>query len=159
MTDTNDTTGFGAGRILLGLLALASLTCILPGGFFYAWIVADYLLSDSPFVGLQMLGWMMGLFAAGIISLGLLLAGVLFRLMPWSRAPLASLALAVTAVAFVIATYLVFSDTGHGSESIEVVALRSVCIAYLFMIALPPFLHWLKAKPAPVVVRTPPAGS
>lgn len=158
LTDSDDKTGLWAGRLLLGLLALLSVAFILSGGFFYGWVVADYLQYDSPFTGLQMLGWMLGLFAAGTVSIGLLLAGVLFRLMPWPRAPLASLGLAVTAVAFVILTYVVFSDTGHGSDSIEVVALRGACIIYLFLIALPPFLHWVKAKPQPVIPPAPKAG-
>jgi hypothetical protein len=159
LTDNDDKTGLWAGRLLLGLLALLSAAFMVSGGFFYGWVVADYLQYDSPFTGLQMLGWMLGLFAAGVVSVGLLLAGVLFRLMPWSRAPLASLALAMTAVGFVILTYLVFSDTGHGGDSIEVVVLRGVCIIYLFVIALPPFLHWVKAKPEPVASQTPRTGS
>lgn len=159
MTTTDDKTGLWAGRILLGLLALLSLACILSGGFFYGWVVSDYLQDDKPFAGLQMLGWILGLLAAGVVSVGMLLAGVLFRLMPWSRAPLASLGLAILAVSFVMLTYLVFSDTGNGGNSIEVVALRGVCIVYLFLIALPPFLHWLRAKPTPAIPQTPEAGS
>jgi hypothetical protein len=156
--NTDDKTGPWAGRILLGLLALLSAACVMSGGFFYVWIVADYLQHHSPFVGLQMLGWMLGLFSAGVISAGLLLAGVLLRLLPWPRAPLASLGLAIAAVAFVILTCLVFSDTGNGGDSIEVVVLHGVCILYLFLIALPPFLHWLKAKPEPIVPQAPRAG-
>lgn len=143
MTDTDDKTGLRAGKILLSVLAVLSIVLILSGGFFYVWIVADYLQDDSPFVGLQMLGWIFGLFSAGVISLGLLLAGVLFRLM--SR-PRASLGLAIAAIAFVIVTYLVFSDISE-SDRVERMILQGACILYLFLIALPPFLHWVRAKP------------
>lgn len=157
MAYTHDRTNLWAGRILLGVLALLSLALVVSGGFFYAWIVADYLEDGSPFTGLQMLGWMLGLLAAGVVSVGLVLAGVLFRLVPWSRAPLASLGLAMTSVAFVILTYLVFSDTGNGRDSIEILALRGACIMNLLLVALPPFLHWVRAKPKPVASHPPQA--
>lgn len=156
LTDTDDKTTFRAGRILLGVLALLSAICIISGGFFYAWIVADYLQDDSPFVGLQKLGWVFGLFSACVISIGLLLAGMLFRLMPRPRAPRASLCLAIAALAFLIVTYMVFSDLGDDSDRVEIVGLQGACVLYLFLIALPPFLHWWKAKPRSVMTRTPP---
>lgn len=158
MADTNETTGVWVGRIALGLLAVLSLACIVTGGIFYFWVVGDYLQDDSPFVGLQMLGWILGLMAAGVVMAGFLLAGLLFRFLPWSHAPLASLILSIVSVFFVIATYLVFSDTGNGDNSIEVVLLQGACIVCLIVVALPPFLHWARAKPKPVAVDPPGAG-
>lgn len=158
MADTNETTGVWAGRIALGLLAALSLACIITGGIFYGWVVGDYLQDDSPFVGLQMLGWILGLMAAGVVMAGFLLAGLVFRFLPWQQAPLASLGLSIVAVLFIIATYLVFSDTGHGGDSIEVVLLQGACILCLIIVALPPFLHWARAKPMPVTIEPPGAG-
>ena len=142
-------TGLWAGRLLLGLLAALSLACILSGGILYGWIVTDYLAGVGPFIGLQLLGWMIRLVAAAVVSVGLLIAGIVLRLVSWSHAPLASLGLAIIAVAFVMLTYLVFSDTGNGNDSFEVVALQGACILCLILIALPPFLHWARAKPVP----------
>jgi hypothetical protein len=131
---------------VLGLLALLSLACIGAGGFLYVWIVADWLQSHSSFSGLQMIGWMAGLIAAAVVGVGFLFAGLFLRFLQWPHAPLASLLLAVFSAGFIIVTYQVFSDTGNGSDSIEVVLLQGACIAGLFAIALPPFLHWLLAR-------------
>jgi len=150
VAETNDVPASLAKWIMLAVLAAASLACIIAGGIFYGWVVADYLHYDSPFTGLQMLGWILGLMAAGVVMAGFLLAGVLFRFLPWPHAPLASLFLAVLSVLFIIATYLVFSDTGNGSDSIEVFVLKACCIMMLPVVALPPFLHWWNAKPSTV---------
>lgn len=155
MNDNEDTMGLWAGRVVLGLLALSSLACILSGGFFYVWIVAEYLEDGGPWTGLQMIAWLIGLVAAGVVALGFVIGGIALRLFPSPQAPLASLGLAIVAVGFVIVTYLVFSDTGHGSDSIEVVVLQGLCLVYLPLVPLPPFLHWLRARPDTAAPRPP----
>ena len=77
----------------------------------------------------------------------LIIFGLMLRLLDWRRAPLASLVLAVLGTGFIIATYLIFSDTNTTSDSIEVVFLQGCCIVLLLLVALPPFLHWAMAKP------------
>lgn len=138
------------GLTLLGLLALLSLACIAVGGIFYIWIFIDWSQGSSGFTGLQMIGWLFGLIAAAVIGLGLMLAGLLLRFPRWHHAPLASLALAVLSTGLIIMTYLVYSDTGNGPDSIEVVLLQAGCIVALFVVPLPLFLHWLQAKRSPV---------
>lgn len=147
VTEADGRKGFRAGPVLLGLLAFLAIACIASGAFFYIWIVVDYLADASPFVGLQMLGWIFGMFSAGVISAGLLLAGLLFRLMPWRLAPRASLCLAIAAVIFLVITYLVFSDIDKAQEHAELLILQGASVLYPFLIALPPFLHWLRARP------------
>jgi hypothetical protein len=147
----HDTAGLWAARLVLGLLAILSLVCIAPAGFLYIWIVADYLQAGRPFSGINMIGWVFGLICAASIGAGVILAGVMLRLMAWSRAPLASLGLAVVSVLFIMLTYFVFSDTGNGSDSIDIVMLQAGCILGLLVAALPPFLHWSMARPKPAL--------
>ena len=151
LANDNDTAGAWAGWLVLGLLATMSAIFILPAGFLYIWILADYLQAGKPFEGLNMIGWVAGVICAGLIGAGLILPGIMFRLMAWPRAPLASLVLAVLSVLFVMLTYVVYSDTGNGSDSIEVVMLQAGCIIGLLVVALPPFLHWSMAKPKPAL--------
>ncbi|MGV3552954.1 hypothetical protein [Rhizobium sp.] len=148
MTDITETTGIRVWHVLLALLSLA---LMLAGGIFYVWVVIDYLEDDSPFVDLQMLGWMFGLFSAGTASIGLLLAGVLLRLIPWRNAPRASLAVAIVSLILTAITYWVFSDLDHARYGTELLILRAACILHVLIIALPPFLHWLKAGRAPAI--------
>jgi hypothetical protein len=63
------------------------------------------------------------------------------------RWPLASLSLAILSAGFLIATFLIYSRTGNGADSFEVVLLQGLCILGLFILSLPPFLHWWFAKP------------
>ena len=146
MAATNETAGVWLGRIALAVLGILSLICIFTGGIFYGWIVSDWMQSGTPFSGLQMLGWVLGLIAAGGVCAGLLLAGIAFRFLAWRHAPRASLVLAAISVLFIIATYAIFSDTGRSDDSIEVVFLQALCILCLFVVSLPPFLHWLLAR-------------
>jgi hypothetical protein len=130
----------------LGVLGVLSLACIVTGGIFYGWIFADWMQGSGGFRGLQMIGWLVGLAAAAVIGAGLVFAGLFLRFLPWVHAPLASLLLAVVSAGFILFTYLVYSDTGNGGDSIEVVLLQAGCIIGLFIGPLPPFLHWLLAK-------------
>ena len=147
----NDTAGAWAGWLVLGLLGTLSAIFILPAGFLYIWILADYLQAAKPFEGLNMIGWIAGVICAALIGTGLIVPGIMFRLMAWRRAPLASLVLAIISVLFVMLTYVVYSDTANGSDSIEVVMLQAGCIIGLLVVALPPFLHWSMAKTKPAL--------
>lgn len=137
--------------VLLGVLAFFALGFALPGGAVYLDVVDGWAGSPRGFHGIEgAVDWIFGVSAAAAVAVGLIIGGVAVRFLPWRHAPLASLLLSVLSTGFVIATYLVFSDTGTDPGSIEVVFLRVVCLAMLVLVALPPFLHWAMAKPSTV---------
>lgn len=159
MAETNDVPASLAKWILLAVLAVISLGLILPGATVYMMVVSEWAESSNGFHGIEgAVGWLFGLCAAAAIAAGLVIFGIMIRLLHRQWAPLASLGLAVIATGFIVATYLVFSDTGNGSDSIEVFFLMVCCIILLLAVALPPFLHWALAKPEPVVIEPPGAG-
>lgn len=153
---SSDAVGTSARWILLVVLGAVSLGLLLPGGFVYLTVLSEWAERSSGFTGIEgAIGWLFGLCAAGAIAAGLIIAGVMLRLARWDRAPLASLCLAVLSVAFIIATYFIFSDTNKSANSIEVVFLQGCCILALLAVALPPFLHWVMTKPQPTITETP----
>lgn len=121
-TDTEGSPNW-IGWIMMALLALLGLACIVSGGIFYVWIFADWLQGSGGFTGLQVIGWIVGLIAAAVIGVGLALAGLFLRFLSWAHAPLASLVLSIVSTGFILMTYLVYSDTGHETDSIEIVLL------------------------------------
>jgi hypothetical protein len=137
--------------IVVGILGLIGVAAIVAGSILYFWIIADYIEAGAvPFAGFQLLGWIVGLISAGVMAVGLIILGVALRLIDWRNAPRASLVLAIVSVLLDMLTYGVFSNTGHGPNSVEIVLLQGACILALFLVPLPPFLHWLWAKPAVV---------
>lgn len=159
MAETNDVPASLAKWILLAVLAVIGLGLIVPAATVYMMVVSEWADSSHGFHGIDgAVGWLFGLCAAAAIAAGLLVLGIMIRLLHWPWAPLASLGLAVVSTGFIIATYLVFSDTGNGSDSIEVFVLMVCCIILLLAVALPPFLHWALAKPKPVVAEPPRVG-
>lgn len=143
-----------AGWILIAIFGTVGLGLIGIGGSIYYTVVDGWIDSADGFHGPEgWIGWILGMAAAIAVAVGLLLVGICLRLARWSRAPLASLALAMLSVAFIIFTYYVFSNTKTSSDSFEVVLLQGCCIVLLLLVALPPFLHWAMAKPA--VTRLP----
>jgi hypothetical protein len=152
----DDAVGTSARWILLAVLGVIGLGLILTGGAVYGAVVQEWAGSAHGFHGIDgVVGWLFGLCAAGAIAVGLIMIGLCLRLMRWSRAPLASLLLSIFSVAFIIATYTVFSDTNTTDDSIEVVFLQVCCIVLLLVVALPPFLHWLLTKPQAPLTETP----
>ncbi|MDB5522678.1 MAG: hypothetical protein JWM58_441 [Rhizobium sp.] len=154
MTENNVGTGVWLIRILFGLWALVSIACIMTGGSAWGYGIARWAEDHYLFKGWGMIDWIVGLFGGGIVAAGLLLAGFFFRFLSWNKAPLASLGLAVVSVAFLIATFLIYSQTGNADDSNEVVLLQGICILGLFVLALPPFLHWMLARPRPASATT-----
>jgi len=148
MADNQDKVGRGARIVLLVILGIVALTLMLPGAIVY-WAVVEVWAEDPRgFHDIDgAINWLFGVCATGAIATGIIIVGVMLRLTRWRQAPLASLALAVLSAGFVIATYLIFSDTNTTPDSIEVVFLQGSCIALLLLVVLPPFLHWAMAKP------------
>ena len=148
MTDGQDKVGSGARIVLLVILGIVALVLALPGAIVYWVVVEDWAGDPRGFHDIDgAVNWLFGVCATGAIAAGLVIIGVMLRLLRWRRAPLASLALAVLSTGFIIATYLIFSDTNTTPDSIEVVFLQGCCIVLLLIVVLPPFLHWAFAKP------------
>jgi hypothetical protein len=153
---SGDAVGTSARWILLAVLGIAGLGLLIPGGLVYLTVIGEWADSSNGFSGIEgAIGWLFGLCAAAAIAAGLIIAGVMLRLAHWDRSPLGSLCLAVLSVGFIIGTYFVFSDTNTTENSIEVVFLQGCCIVALLTVALPPFLHWVMAKPQPAITETP----
>lgn len=158
MEDNHDRAGSVARIVLLGVLCFFALGLAIPGGIVYLTVVNEWAASSHGFYGIEgAVGWVLGVCAASAVAAGLIIGGIALRLLPWRRSPLASLVLAILSTGFILGTYLVFSDTNTSLE-IEVFLLRVFCIVMLFVVALPPFLHWAMAKPvtAPVTLETRP---
>lgn len=156
---SSDAVGTSARWILLTVLGIVGLGLFVPGGLVYLMVVGEWAGSSNGFHGIEgAIGWLFGICAAAAIAAGLIIFGIMIRLLPWQWAPLASLGLAVISAGFIIATYLVFSDTGNGSDSIEVFFLQACSVVLLIVVALPPFLHWALAKPKPVIIEPPRVG-
>jgi hypothetical protein len=158
MAENQDKVGSVARVVALAILAFFTLSLTVPGAMVYLTVVGDWADSPRGFYGIEgAVGWIFGVGAAVAIAAGLAVAGVILRLLRWRRAPLASLFLAVLGAGFIIATYLVFSDTSTSPESIEIVFLQVASLVLLVVVALPPFLHWAMAKPVTVPLPTEPA--
>lgn len=138
-----------AGWILIVIFGVIALGLLFVGSTVYFMIVVEWADSTNGFSGPEgWVGWIFGVAAALAIGVGLILVGICVRLARWSHGPLASLALSVLSVGFIIFTYYVFSDTNTSPDSFEIVLLQGCCILLLLVVALPPFLHWAMAKPA-----------
>jgi hypothetical protein len=152
MDESRDRIGSSIQAVLLGVLAFFALGLALPGGAVYLSVVDDWAKDPRGFHGIEgAVGWVLGVGAAIAIAIGLIFGGVALRLLPWRRAPLASLALAIASTGFVIATYLIFSSS---TNSLETLFLQVVSIAMLILVSLPPFLHWAMTKPVIVPATT-----
>ena len=148
MAVNEDKVGTGARIALLVVLGIVALVFALPGAVVYWAVVEDWAGDPRGFHDIDgAINWLFGICAAGAIAAGVIVIGVMLRLMHWRRAPVASLALSVLSTAFIIATYLVFSDTNTTPDSIEVVFLQGCCIVLLLLVALPPLLHWAMSRP------------
>jgi hypothetical protein len=157
MAVNEDKVGTGARIVVLVVLAIVAFVVTLPGAIVYWAVVEDWAGDPRGFHGIDgAINWLFGVCATGAIAAGLVIGGVMLRLMRWRQAPLASLALSVLSTAFIIATYLIFSDTNTTSNSIEVVFLQGGCIVLLIIVALPPFLHWAVHKPESLPIPTEP---
>jgi hypothetical protein len=157
MNENDDKVGSWSRIILLTFLVLLALTLILPGAVVYQSVIEDWANDPRGFYGIEgAVNWIFGVCGAGAIAAGLIIVGVILRLMRQTWITLASLALSIASVGFIILTYYVFSDANTTSNSIEIVFLQACCIALLFLVALPPFLHWALAKPATAPAPTEP---
>lgn len=138
-----------AGWILTAIFTGLGLFMIAVAATIYLPIVT-YLLDDTrAFTRLEgMIGWTIGLAAAGAIALGLLLVALGIRFAPWHAAPMANLILSIIAIGFTFGTYYVFADIDASDDSIGMILLQAFCVITLLAVALPPFLHWAWAKPA-----------
>ena len=152
-----DKVGSGARIVLLVILGVVALVLAAPGAVVYWIVVEDWAGDSHGFHDIDgAINWFFGICATGAIAAGLIVLGIMLRLLPWRKAPLLSLALAVLSTGFIIATYLIFSDTNSTPDSIEVVFLQGCCILLLLLVALPPFLHWAMAKPERLPAPTEP---
>lgn len=157
MVEHHDKVGSGARIVLLVILGIVALALTVPGVIVYWIVVEDWAGDASGFHDIDgAINWLFGLCAAGAIAAGIIVMGTILRVIRWKQARLASLALAVLSTGFIIATYLIFSDTNTTSDSIEVVFLQGCCILLLLLVALPPFLHWVMAKPESLPAPTDP---
>lgn len=152
MTQHNSTGSPWLIWILFGLMGLVSLACIGTGGTAWAYGVQTWAQHDYLFSGWQMLDWFIGLLGAALVGVGLLISGFFFRFVRWPKAHLASLALSIMNLAFILVTYAIYSQTSDGLSSPEKLMLQAGCILGLFVVVLPPFLHWFLARQRPQVV-------
>ena len=132
-------------RSLFAFMAVASLACIATGAVFYGISFEQWIEYDDNFKGWGMIAWIMGLIGAGIIHAGLLIAGFFFRFLPWDAAPRASLVLAGFSAIYILFTYVTLSSPFDSDEELESAAMIGAGIISLFVLSLPPFLHWLAA--------------
>lgn len=137
-------------RIALGLTAILSIAFVITGAIAWGMAIGTWARDGYSFHGWGLIDWTIGMISAAVVAPGLLLAGLFFRFVPWDRAPQASLGLAIVSVTFILATVLIYSDTDTATDSFEVVLLQGNCILGLFVLSLPPFLHWYNA-PGPVM--------
>lgn len=148
-----------AGWILIVIFGVIALGLLVVGSTVYYMIIEEWA-NRAPATAFRgpegWVSWIFGVCAAIAIGLGLVLVGICIRLARASRGPLASLALSVLSVGFIIFTYYVFSDTNTSGDSFEVVLLQGCCILLLLMVSLPPFLHWALAKPTAARLPTEP---
>jgi hypothetical protein len=157
MDQSEDKVGSAARVIVLAVLAFFALGLALPGAAVYLTVIDEWANSPRGFHSIEgAIDWLFGVIAAAAIVMGLILFGVMLRLLRWKRAPLASLILSMLAAGFVIATYLIFSDTDTAPDSIEIVFLQAVSLAMLILAALPPFLHWAMVRPVAADASTEP---
>lgn len=157
MAVNEDKIGTGARIAVLVILGIVALIIALPGATVYWLVVEDWAGDPRGFHDMDgAINWLFGICATGAIAAGLIVFGVMLRLLRRRQAPLASLALSVLSAAFIIATYLIFSDTDTTPDSIEVVFLQGCCIVLLLLVALPPFLHWATNKPESLPAPTEP---
>jgi uncharacterized membrane protein len=157
MADNQDRVGSGARIALLVILGIIAFVLALPGVVVYWSVVEEWASDPRGFHDIEgAINWLFGVCATAAIAAALIIVGVMLRLLNWRRAPVASLALALLSTGFIIATYLIFSDTNTSSDSIEVVFLQGCCIVLLLLVALPPFLHWAMNKPESLPAPTEP---
>ena len=150
MAEHQDTVGSGARIAVMVILGIVALVLTVPGALVYWSVVEDWAGDPRGFRDISgVVNWLFGMCAAGAVAAGIVFIGVILRLLRWRRAPLAGLCLATLGAGFIIATYLIFSDTGTTAESIEVVFLQVASLILLVIVALPPFLHWALARPEP----------
>ena len=145
----NQETGSGNAWLLwalFGLMALVSLACIGTGGTVWAYGIQTWADHGHVFSGWQMLDWFVGLLGATLAGVGLLIAGFLFRFVRWQKAPLASLVLSILSLAFILGTYAIYSQSQSDMESADMILLQAGSFVGLFLVVLPPFLHWNMAK-------------
>lgn len=148
MAEHQDKVGSGARIALLVILGVVALVLAAPGAIVYWLVVEDWAGDAGGFDDIDgAINWLFGICATGTIAAGIVVIGIMLRIVRWKQAPLASLVLAVLSTGFIMATYMIFSDTNTTSDSIEVVLLQGGCILLLLLGALPPFLHWAMAKP------------
>ena len=157
MAENQDRVGTGARIAVLAVLGIVALTVLIPGVTVYWMAIEDWAADGRGFHDIAgAINWVFGVCAAVAVAAGLVVIGVMLRLLPWQGAKPASLALSILSVAFVIATFWIFSDTDTSSDSIEIIFLQACCIGMLLLAALPPFLHWALAKPARLPAPTEP---
>jgi hypothetical protein len=90
--------------------------------------------------------------------------GIVLRFLRWERAPLLSLALAIISTLFILATYEVYTSLDGALAPIEIFVVQVLAFVCLFVMPLPPFLHWLRAGRRPALkiaaeTKAPEAGS
>jgi hypothetical protein len=135
---------------VFALLAVAALSLMSTGCYFYAMALDTWVDDGFDFRGWGVLDWLVGLIGAGLIHSGLLVAGFFFRFLPWTAAPRASLALACLSALYIVLTALMLSSPLDPDDTFERTLMIGAGIASLCILSLPPFLHWYSdRRPAP----------
>jgi hypothetical protein len=130
-------------RIALGVIFLLPGLC---GGVFYGVALGEWLSNGLHFAGGENFTAVFVIIAGPSILLSVVLLGILARFAAWKQAPVASLVLAIIATLTIIFGYgMLYNDMASGSASDEIVAILTA-IALLGICAVPPFLHWWKAR-------------
>jgi hypothetical protein len=133
--------------MLFGIMGAISLACIGTGGSAWGYAIMTWIEHDYLFSGWGMLDWFVGLLGATLVGVGLLIAGFFFRFIQWRRAQAGSLAVSILSLAFILGTYAIFSQTQDGINTVDIIILQAGCLLGLFIVVLPPFLHWYMVRP------------
>lgn len=128
--------------IMLGVLTLVSLAATGFGAYALLAAVGTWVTHDYLFSGWSMLDWFLGLVGAAIAGAGLMLLGMLLRFVGWKHAPLASLVLSIFSTLCILAIYAIFSQVPSGIYELDTMLLQIGCFLAVFLVPLPPFLHW-----------------
>jgi hypothetical protein len=126
--------------VLLGIPGLIGLVV-------FATMIGEWLHEGYQFKQSDL--WLMPVFLIGaqsFICFSVLTIGIILRYARWQRAPLASVVLAILAAVVIVIGYQLMLDCLQPDDSEDRQLALVFSIVGLIVIAVPPFLHWWKAK-------------
>jgi hypothetical protein len=126
--------------ILLGFPGIVGL-------FGFGFVLGDWLYEGFRFQQSDL--WIMPVVVIGaesFICFSVLTVGVVLRYARWKRAPVVSLVLAILAAVVIVLGYQLILDCLPADDGDDRMTALIFSILGLLIIAVPPLLHWWKAK-------------